>query len=1027
MGQLKIKGRASTCIIMLMLVSKILYAQINFQYKAFSVKDGISSSNCYKVKKDINGFFWISSDNGLNRFDGNSFYVFRNNPTDQKSLGHNVCNEILIDHKNRMWVNTSDGISLYNEEEQNFTNYSPDTSVLKGSAQHIFEMGEDQNGKIWIGGFYDVLIFDPSTKKFLSSGWYKFAKQNGIIKVELRKNAVLSIKPKSIDELWLLSVYGLFSVNTTTFKFEYYPNAKIPDYWGCSIACTDDQNLWITTYDQCFYKFDAQSKIWTHITCPRDNNKNEIRINDIKPFSGDTLILVSDDKILFFDSKLKSFSGGISHDPDYIKSLPKGINKNIFVFGNDMIICQSGSTPLVWVKRKENLIKRELFPIAKGSAAAKCFATKEPEKLIYGDWASGKICMSDLKTGKVNILKDNYGKTDLGTFQKYFSLNGRLSLISTSHDIYLLDEKSSLVRSFLLPDNLKSTKDIEFRNFVKDANGNVYVRERRRGIYKVLIEKLRVHPLQTNIVNNSGEFSALFYEANTNSLWLSADDNGLFIVNLKSGNTKHYPLCTTSSRRMASVSDIQGDRQRNVFLAEPRNGVIRLSSDDMTMKKYTINDGLLSNDVRFGVVDRAGCLWFTSDKGLFSFDPHKALFKGYEDEPYAEFYNDQLFLDASGNVCHHQYPNTLFSMSSSYALKSENTGTVYLKEILLFDKKIKPTASHVFKHNDNNITLSFGYLNTSDFATPLLEYKINTADWLTLPQNHTLSLFNLSSGDYQITVRNKNNPSSLYSVNFKIGKIWWQTVWFFIGLIISTSTILLGLYKNRVQKVRKEETLKNEFQQRISKIEMSALRAQMNPHFVFNSLNSINRFILINDPDTASAYLTKFSRLIRLILDNSREESISLEQELDALKLYVELEAMRFQNSFDFEIFVDKTLEISQFMVPPLLLQPYVENAIWHGLMQKVDRGKLHINISAKENNELVKIEIIDNGVGRLKSASNKMSENQDNKKSYGIALTNERLGLLNALHGSHNNVKIEDLYSDGGEPAGTKVTISIS
>ena len=117
-----------------MLVSKILYAQINFQYKAFSVKDGISSSNCYKVKKDINGFFWISSDNGLNRFDGNSFYVFRNNPTDQKSLGHNVCNEILIDHKNRMWVNTSDGISLYNEEEQNFTNYSPDTSVLKGSA-----------------------------------------------------------------------------------------------------------------------------------------------------------------------------------------------------------------------------------------------------------------------------------------------------------------------------------------------------------------------------------------------------------------------------------------------------------------------------------------------------------------------------------------------------------------------------------------------------------------------------------------------------------------------------------------------------------------------------------------------------------------------------------------------------------------------------------------------------------------------------------------------------------------------------
>ena len=141
------------------------------------------------------------------------------------------------------------------------------------------------------------------------------------------------------------------------------------------------------------------------------------------------------------------------------------------------------------------------------------------------------------------------------------------------------------------------------------------------------------------------------------------------------------------------------------------------------------------------------------------------------------------------------------------------------------------------------------------------------------------------------------------------------------------------IYNHRIRLVKKEEAFKSELSKTMSQMEMTALRAQMNPHFIFNCLNSINRFILTNEADLASEYLTRFSRLIRMVLDNSREEVISLERELSALHLYLGLEAMRFQEKFVWEIEIRDDLDTSRWQIPPMTLQPYVENAIWHGLL----------------------------------------------------------------------------------------------
>ena len=210
----------------------------------------------------------------------------------------------------------------------------------------------------------------------------------------------------------------------------------------------------------------------------------------------------------------------------------------------------------------------------------------------------------------------------------------------------------------------------------------------------------------------------------------------------------------------------------------------------------------------------------------------------------------------------------------------------------------------------------------------------------------------------------------------------------------------------------------------IARARQQALQAQMNPHFIFNCLNSINGFILKNDSDAASAFLIKFSRLIRLILEHSNEKSISLQSELEALKLYIEIETLRFEKKFTYEINVESGVMPELVMVPPLIFQPFVENSIWHGLLHRDTGGKLQIHIS--RNKDVLECFIEDNGVGRDISASLKSSA-RARKKSLGLKLTNERLALLNQQDNPGSSVNVLDLKDQEGLPCGTRVVISIS
>ena len=313
----------------------------------------------------------------------------------------------------------------------------------------------------------------------------------------------------------------------------------------------------------------------------------------------------------------------------------------------------------------------------------------------------------------------------------------------------------------------------------------------------------------------------------------------------------------------------------------------------------------------------------------------------------------------------------------------------------------------------------------------MLEGYENT--WRNVSLEKTAYYFNIPPEHYVFRIKASSSYgiSAEKSIKVIIFPPWWQTWWFRITAVLCLVAILYGFirwrlqqkFKTQLERSEKERQLA-ELKQKSTELEMQALRAQMNPHFIFNCLNSINRFILTNEAAKAADHLTKFAKLIRIILQQSGKPLIPLEDELYCLQLYMDLEALRFEIPFHYEINCDG-INTSSVMIPSLLIQPFVENAIWHGLHPKENRnGK--INIDLRLHNEILHCSICDNGVGRIKSTGLK-EDNGIDKKSLGIKLTRHRLQLFESyLKQDEAIIVIKDLTDEAGQSAGTCVLIKI-
>jgi tetratricopeptide (TPR) repeat protein len=283
---------------------------------------------------------------------------------------------------------------------------------------------------------------------------------------------------------------------------------------------------------------------------------------------------------------------------------------------------------------------------------------------------------------------------------------------------------------------------------------------------------------------------------------------------------------------------------------------------------------------------------------------------------------------------------------------------------------------------------------------------------------------------------NRNTQLSLYQTDLKLkeqqAEVQEKNNAILRGLLLAL--VMSGLllwqflrYRNRVEhereameKLRAEEAHLRQLQE----TELHALRSQMNPHFIFNCLNAVKSLVLKNENEAASQYITKFSKLVRMVLENSRSEWISLEQELNILTLYLDIEQTRFNNSFQYWINIEGDVDTEGVKIPPMLIQPYVENAIWHGLMHKEGGGNVTISIIQKTDN-LLEINVLDDGVGRQKAMRIK-SKSATKNKSLGIEISNDRLKIINQIYKVNAKVVIQDLVDSEGNPCGTNVCLQL-
>ena len=319
--------------------------------------------------------------------------------------------------------------------------------------------------------------------------------------------------------------------------------------------------------------------------------------------------------------------------------------------------------------------------------------------------------------------------------------------------------------------------------------------------------------------------------------------------------------------------------------------------------------------------------------------------------------------------------------------------------------------------NMGKIDSAFAYLN---------EYSLLRDSVLT---KRFLSRLNLYENEAEVQM--KQTQLDLLDKDNKIKKAQLGQQSLMNAILVGSlfAVILLGfiIFRNILLR-RNNEKLEDkrqvaELQKKTSEFKMQTLQAQMNPHFIFNSLNSINRFIVQSDKSQASEYLTKFSRLMRIILQNSQASLIPLAMEIESLHLYLELEVVRFSHRFEYQIDINQNLEVDFIKVPPLLIQPFVENAIWHGLMHKEEKGQLHIEIFPES--DFLFLIVRDNGIGRQQAS--KYSQTPTTRhRSVGLKLTAERIDLLQHSKENKPKVTINDLVNPDGSSAGTEVVIKI-
>jgi ligand-binding sensor domain-containing protein len=1025
------------------LISNVVPAQqfVN-GFKRFGQAEGVPNAGINKIFESSDHFLWLSTESGLFRFDGYQFTPFFSKRNDSTTLSSSVIGDIEEDRLGNLWVSTfGRGVNKLDKKTGKWKQYLRPT-VDEFWFYWVFDLFKDSQGRLWLGtNGRGLLLYDEKTDSFRQ--FIPDIKKDaaGLFDIEVRSIAADAANP---DILWLAGINSFYRYDTKSKNFIGYKNIKNGKFEWINnsfhnMHVQDTANIWLGTWAGGLVHFNIQTKQFTNYPpAPQEYAKQNFSrniINDIA-YCSDTSLYVSTHEGLFeFNHQQKKFV--------LLSATQTQDKKNAGRLFNSITHTSDGST---WICSPGNIFQKN--PVYERMGTFQSFYQPKG-KFVY----------------KPELFSVLYRKD---TRQFWMSCNA-------GYGIYIYDSSFRYIRSVAIEGN---EVDRQLRDIVEDALGNIWLRSRDApylyyydkakdrflnaaskfkdasfigsGFIKMATDskgnvwffnnqqlikwepaKNKIQVINTkyygsNKILDNWKRVRLVFDTSDNP-WL-ATYNGLHHYNQQTKAWQHlYP--EEKNNQSLANTEVQGialDGAGNCWLTPGDEGLqVYNPGTKKFIKHYTQSDGFIAQRAFDVVRDLKGDIWVVTVNGLARYNIKAGQWTVFnkEDGLLEGTYFESLFMMPDGTMIFASQDGFIHWNINSFPVNNQKP-VVYFNRFVSGGKElsVKNNSIHL-PSSTNEITIDFSAIASVMGNRTIFYYKIlpQQKEWI-VTSGRSLSLAAITSGNYTLFIKAVNTDgieSEVKQITISVAFPFWNTGWFKILCLVITAGIIYAFLKWRGNTIRKEEKRKMLFTRQMAEMEMKALRSQMNPHFIFNCINSIDALIQSNDKYYATVYLNKFAKLIRNVLESSKQNTVSLSKDIETLKLYIDLEQFRHENKFVTKFKIDAELLNGDYKVPPLIIQPFVENAILHGLRNKEGNDGVLI-VDIKKVNDTIQYIITDNGIGR--SASEKIMQNKESH--YGMQMSYDRIKLFNKEE--RVSVKVTDLM-ENETPAGTEVKVNLN
>ncbi|MBD2703785.1 histidine kinase [Spirosoma sp. BT702] len=1019
----------------------------NIFFSQLSTKNGLSYNLINCLHQDRQGFIWIGTFNGLDRFDGTHFIPFKHNRTQSNSIAHNNIMDICEDKAGNIWVATVNGVSRYSKDSNTFTNYLLETNSSEAFSNNVVNnILCDRNGTIWatsLGGLFEFLPaknrfkayrHDPANPATLSSNL-------------IHRNSL--VEDPNHPRLWLGSGKGLncFDLNKKVF-YNYRNN---PQH---STAFTDHriyplafdrlgQLLFGDEHQRQLLAYNAKNNQTTAITPVLASNK-QVELASISAIYIDPqndIWLSSWNNEIFHRTSATNTWIQLQHDD----ADPGSINSNFFW---DALQTREGVTFVgglygLSIYKPNNAYQTIFNP-------ALAFPERKSPLRIFSlvEDDAGTVWMGTNWNGLIayNVSKQTFTTHPVAghaTLPLSVSTVFHLAIVDdniwvcTRNGIQIFNPVTQQYKPFTGIPAKEKLQESYVTWMFQDSRKTVWISASSRWLFEYHPQTKIYKRHNLDSLSGSSDVTNVtsFAEDKLGNVWFGTYLGRLYQYNSNQQTfTVHLPNQNQRPRVLQQpINDLWAGPDNKIWYASEGGGLVQYDPVRNRFKSWMESDGLLMDVCNRILPDRQGNLWVNSYEGHTIFDPVRERIVNprvrYGQRENNFFSNTQYRL-RNGDLL---FVNTgnLIRVNPDKIGGAQAASKPVISSLAVFEKSrplFSDTSPIELTYKENFFTLAFSSLAAPGSAPIEYTYRLTNydPDWVR-SENRTFATYTgVKGGHYLFQVRartQQGNWSSVQSLPIYIQPPFWQTGWFQLGLFGTFIGLFIFIARNREKRLMLQQAEKSEFKERLAATEMKALRSQMNPHFLYNSLNAIRLFVLQNDSDNADKYLVKFSRLMRLILDNSRQEWVTLASELEQLQLYLELEQLRFDHKFEFVIETNPDLNKESLLIPPMIIQPYIENAILHGIAHKTETGTIWVRVrSTPDHLECV---VEDDGIGRRRAAELK-SRTPTSHRSVGLQVTAERLQLIGQRNGKQTGVTVIDKENEDHQATGTRVVIEL-